>query len=257
MLTFKSGHQSNRFQSITIFGKQGGIKTPFERYYFLYPLGHKHRVRAVRRGVKPNQAMLSPSSSTATSTSTSELSFATNGNNNNNNNHVKNNNSNKHQLLTATGSSSNTVVAETSPQQQLLPRTRRTSSGATLSRHRSSGCLSRHCHSTLSLSRTKSSSALNKVRSRSMNLLVMRSTGDDTSSSTSSDECDADVTRRGGAKRRSHQLLNGRPRSFSVRTASITKEEKKSEAIKGKNRQFPQGSISSIFYKQLLRPGPD
>ena len=44
-----------------------------------------------------------------------------------------------------------------------------------LSRHRSSGCLqSRHCHSTLSLSRARSSSALNRVQSRSMNLLMIQ-----------------------------------------------------------------------------------
>merc|ERR1712086_605483 len=44
-----------------------------------------------------------------------------------------------------------------------------------LSRHRSSGCLqSRHCHSTLSLSRARFSSALNRVQSRSMNLLMIQ-----------------------------------------------------------------------------------
>lgn len=208
---------------------------PEEFHFFA---GHKHRVRAVRRGVKPNQAMLSPSSSTATSASTSELSFVTHANNNN---HVK---SNKHQLLTATASSSNTVVAESSsPQQPQQPRSRRTSSGATLSRNLSSGCLSRHCHSTLSLSRAKSSSALNKVRSRSMNLLVLCNNAE----SSSSDECEVESRQRGaaGAKRRSQNQLNGRPRSFSVRTASITKDEKP-VTIKGK-----QNPLTSLFVNRL------
>ena len=52
-------------------------------------------------------------------------------------------------------------------------------------RHRSSGCLSKHCsHSTLSLSnpnfsqhRARSSSALNKMHSRSMNLLMLHTGG--------------------------------------------------------------------------------
>merc|ERR1712190_122153 len=42
--------------------------------------GHKHRVRAIRRGVKTNQAVLSPSSSLLTSSaSVSEMSYQSNG----------------------------------------------------------------------------------------------------------------------------------------------------------------------------------
>ena len=152
---------------------------------------------------------MSPTSS-STETSTSELSFST-GNNNNNNKHSK------HQL---TGSSSNTVVvAETNSE---MPNRK-----SSLSRHRSSGCLSRNSQSTLSLSRAKSSSALNKVRSRSMNLLLLRNGGDlsSTSSSSSSDEGEGRDRRRAvEAKRRSQQLLNGRPRSYSVRAASVCNE---------------------------------
>jgi hypothetical protein len=65
-----------------------------------------------------------------------------------------------------------------------------------------------------------------------MNLLVNGDT-----SSTSSDDCEGAEQRRaattGASKRRALQQVNGRPRSFSVRTASITKEEK-SAANKGK-----------------------
>ena len=171
----------------------------------------------MRRGVKPNQAMLSATSST-TETSASELSFATNNSSSNNNNNSEE--GGKHQL---TGSSSNTVVEESNATRK-----------STLSRHRSSGCLSRNSQSTLSLSRTKSSSALNKVRSRSMNLLLFRN--GDSSSSSSSDESDGLVLKRAGAlesKRRSH----GRPRSFSVRVASVTHDDKQADS-KGKRYSF-------------------
>ena len=194
----------------------------------------------MRRGVKPNQAMLSATSST-TETSASELSFATNNSSSNNNSNSEE--GGKHQL---TGSSSNTVVEESNATRK-----------STLSRHRSSGCLSRNSQSTLSLSRTKSSSALNKVRSRSMNLLLFRN-GDSSSSSSSSDESDGLVLNRAGAlesKRRSH----GRPRSFSVRVASVTHDDKQADS-KGKRYSFKfwdhrsQYCVGKIDHFHLFSP---
>jgi hypothetical protein len=201
--------------------------------------GHKHRVRAIRRGVKTNQAVLSPSSSLLTSSaSVSEMSYQSNGtsrsrdtgthglisgsggsgsgnrrahserayseraeknkgksDNTNNNNKKKNNVRDSSAITTKENNNNNSkqTAEQTNKREQ-----QRSSSGKNnnnnkiknkqdnretnqptqtkaLSRHRSSGCLqSRHCHSTLSLSRARSSSALNRVQSRSMNLLMIQ-----------------------------------------------------------------------------------
>ena len=176
--------------------------------------GHKHRVRAIRRGVKTNQAVLSPSSSLLTSSaSVSEMSYqsnsgtsrssgksASNNGNNVNNNKGKSDNNNKNSKNKASSSmaedskTSSQVAANQAQAQKQSARERRSSAknhslaaacvnlkkqqqqhSLALSRHRSSGCLqSRHCHSTLSLSRARSSSALNRVQSRSMNLLMVQ-----------------------------------------------------------------------------------
>lgn len=198
--------------------------------------GHKHRVRAIRRGVKTNQAVLSPSSSLLTSSaSVSEMSYQSNGtsrsrsnglisgsgsggsgnrrahserayseraeknkgksdNTNNNNNKKKNNVRDSSAITTKENNNNNSKqTAELTNKREQ----QRSSSGKNnnikiknkqdnreanqptqtkaLSRHRSSGCLqSRHCHSTLSLSRARSSSALNRLQSRSMNLLMIQ-----------------------------------------------------------------------------------
>lgn len=200
--------------------------------------GHKHRVRAIRRGVKTNQAVLSPSSSLLTSSaSVSEMSYQSNGtsrsrdtgthglisgsggsgsgnrrahserayseraeknkgkSDNTNNNKKKNNVRDSSAITTKENNNNNSkqTAEQTNKREQ-----QRSSSGKNnnnnkiknkqdnretnqptqtkaLSRHRSSGCLqSRHCHSTLSLSRARSSSALNRVQSRSMNLLMIQ-----------------------------------------------------------------------------------
>ena len=197
--------------------------------------GHKHRVRAIRRGVKTNQAVLSPSSSLLTSSaSVSEMSYQSNGtsrsrsnglisgsggggssnrrahserayseraeknkgksDNTNNNNKKKNNVRDSSAITTKENNNNNSKqTAEVTNKREQ----QRSSSGKNnnikiknkqdnrevnqptqtkaLSRHRSSGCLqSRHCHSTLSLSRARSSSALNRLQSRSMNLLMIQ-----------------------------------------------------------------------------------
>merc|ERR1712008_608375 len=89
------------------------------------------------------------SKQTAEQTNKREQQRSSSGKNNNNNNKIKNKQDNRE---------------ANQPTQTKA-----------LSRHRSSGCLqSRHCHSTLSLSRARSSSALNRVQSRSMNLLMIQ-----------------------------------------------------------------------------------
>merc|ERR550532_424608 len=183
--------------------------------------GHKHRVRAIRRGVKTNQAVLSPSSSLLTSSaSVSEMSYQSNGtsrsrdtgthglisgsgggensnrrahserayseraeknkgksDNTNNNKKKKNNVRDSSAITTKENNNNNSkqTAEQTNKREQ-----QRSSSGKNnnnnkiknkqdnreanqptqtkaLSRHRSSGCLqSRHCHSTLSLSRARS-----------------------------------------------------------------------------------------------------
>ena len=243
------------------------ISSPISRFknIFLFFLGHKHRVRAIRRGVKTNQAVLSSSSSLLTSsTSVSEMSYTgttsggsslmSNSPSNNLSNaissHVnqaekqaivssssasskkssqKNNSSPDHMnvkkgdksmsistgtlsggknrirerrsstkmvkksaVVSSHSDSSTTSQHQNQKQQKQSDKQKQSNnvpvniavssqksddkqSSMALSRHRSSGCLqSRHCHSTLSLSRARSSSALNRVQSRSMNLLMIQ-----------------------------------------------------------------------------------
>lgn len=201
----------------------------------LLSIGHKHKVRAVRRGVKPNQALLSPSSSTPSASS--EHSFTANNPNNGK----------------GGAKSGNKFVAPTpaSGATETTSRQRRTSSGATLVRHQSSGCLSRHFQSTLSLSRTRSgSSALNKARSRSMNLLLVQADAGSTSSSSDDGYVDVDVDERQGSvslKRRAYNLVNGRPRSLSVRTTSITKEDE------SRSRKGIYGDFTIVKILKLIR----
>ena len=233
------------------------------KHYFHNFLGHKHRVRAIRRGIKTNQAVLSPSSSLLTSsTSVSEMSYTgtTSGGSSLMSNSPSNNLSNaisssqdkpaNQSLVSSSGKKSSSQKNSNSPGDNHLNKKADKSSNSTgtmsggggigktrirerrsstkmvkksaivsshsdssttsqthqnqnqkqkpekkqpvnalvssnkkddkqssmaLSRHRSSGCLqSRHCHSTLSLSRARSSSALNRVQSRSMNLLMIQ-----------------------------------------------------------------------------------
>ncbi len=145
--------------------------------------GHKHQVRALRRGVEANQALLPPTSSTQSALS-------------------------GHSSKGTLSKSANKIVETQNETVSQL--------GTALVRHQSSGCLSRHCQSTLSLCRA---TALNKVRSRSMNLIMVQP--DAASTSSSSDDGYVDE-RRGSV---SLNLVNGRPRSLSVRTTSMTKED--------------------------------
>jgi hypothetical protein len=115
-----------------------------------------------------------------------------------------------------------------------------------LSRHRSSGCLqSRHCHSTLSLSRARSSSALNRVQSRSMNLLMIQTTNQHGMKTTSSDVLSVeststrgededdeedegvatDATTDGKSKDIKTSKKQARPRSYSNRGSTINKDD--------------------------------
>ena len=184
-------------------------------------------MRAIRRGVKTNQAVLSPSSSLLTSsTSVSEMSYtggtsggsslmSSSGGSPNSglpgtassakskmdnskklekstlsstgtNRHRERRSSTKmakKSVVTSSDSSSSlsapkslggikTTTLEKNTEKKLE---KQSNNSMALSRHRSSGCLqSRHCHSTLSLSRARSSSALNRVQSRSMNLLMIQ-----------------------------------------------------------------------------------
>merc|ERR1719322_1783230 len=174
-------------------------------------LGHKHRVRAVRRGVKPNQAIIIPSSSTDVTTTSPSGASSESGNESPPSQSAsgqqpklqKQKQSKQSQQIqqvngqgvTSSGSlqrrrrSSAFIV----PQNLSGPTSSSTTTvGSTINnntqlsrRHRSSGCLSKHCsHSTLSLSNTavsqhraRSSSALNKLHSRSMNLLMLHTGG--------------------------------------------------------------------------------
>ena len=177
--------------------------------------GHKHRVRAVRRGVKPNQAIINPSSSTDVTTTSPSGASSESGNESppsqaasgpqQQPKHQKQKQQKQSQQLQQV----NTQGVSTSgslqrrrrssafivPQNLSGPPTSSssitTTNGLTVNntqlsrRHRSSGCLSKHCsHSTLSLSNTaftqsraRSSSALNKMHSRSMNLLMLHPGG--------------------------------------------------------------------------------
>jgi len=168
-------------------------------------------VRAARRGVKPNQALLSSTQSTPSASS--ERNYSPEA--------CAGMPANRKMRVEA-------VVS--APSTSGLTR-RRPSAGTLPMRHGSGGCLSRHCHSTLSLSRVRSgASALSKDRSRSMNLLLIRAdeAGMTTpASSSSSDDGYVDAPWPGGAspKRRVHPQVQGRPRSLSVRATSITKEE--------------------------------
>ena len=183
-------------------------------------------MRAIRRGVKTNQAVLSPSSSLLSSSNYVPQSSkggggvaghnggvcGNNSNNNKNSNNINNNNigatpttsssSSRHRRssvkanknapsqqpsVTSTsasvpkGSDSKEGAAPGVPSSQ---QSNKATKALALSRHRSSGCLqSRHCHSTLSLSRARSSSALNRVQSRSMNLLMIQANGAKTTTS--------------------------------------------------------------------------
>ena len=132
--------------------------------------GQKHRVRAVRRGLKTDQANVSPSSSTLTSSaSESEKGFPTNSSLN----------------LVREGSSSSS--ARRSSAANLLASSLGVAAGGStrnrsltfggvrsvLSRHLSSSCLTNkqmHYRSTSSLRKAISSTTLSK--SRSMNLLI-------------------------------------------------------------------------------------
>ena len=143
--------------------------------------------------MKTNQAVLSPSSSLLTSSaSVSEMSYQSNGGTNNRNKMaakmetkklLKNNNSSNNSNKGAGGGDQTAArrerrsSAKTLSNNKPLSKTGKSPDSRALafSRHRSSGCLqSRHCHSTLSLSRARSSSALNRVQSRSMNLLIIQ-----------------------------------------------------------------------------------
>ena len=176
--------------------------------------GHKHRVRAVRRGVKPNQAIIIPSSSTDVTTTSPSGASSESGNDYQPSQSASGQKQQpKHQKQKQQKQSQQLqqVNAQGVSTSGSLQRRRRSSAfivpqnlsgptssssitttiGSTINtaqlsrRHRSSGCLSKHCsHSTLSLSNTafsqhraRSSSALNKVHSRSMNLLMLHTGG--------------------------------------------------------------------------------
>ena len=179
-------------------------------------LGHKHRVRAVRRGVKPNQAIILPSSSTDVTTTSPSGASSESGSESppsqsasgpqvqQQTKHQKQKQQKQSQQLqqvSAQGvATSGSLQRRRRSSALIVPQTLSgptssstvtTAIGSTIHttqvsrRHRSSGCLSKHCsHSTLSLSNTtfsqhrdKSSSALNKVHSRSMNLLMLHTGG--------------------------------------------------------------------------------
>ena len=180
-------------------------------------------MRAIRRGVKTNQAVLSPSSSLlSSSTYVPQSSKGSGGvashnggvcgNNNKNSNNINNNNIGATPTTSSSSSSrhrrSSVKANKNAPSQQpsvtstasvAVPKgdskegaapgvpsqqSNKATKALALSRHRSSGCLqSRHCHSTLSLSRARSSSALNRVQSRSMNLLMIQANGAKTTTS--------------------------------------------------------------------------
>merc|ERR1719189_1178751 len=217
-------------------------------------LGHKHRVRAVRRGVKPNQAIIIPSSPTDVTTTSPSGASSESGNESPPSQlasetqqlptkHQKQKQQKKSQQLQQVNSQGVSTSGSLQrrrrssafivPQNLSGPPTSSssnttTATGSTLDntqlnrRHRSSGCLSKHCsHSTLSLSttafsqhRARSSSALNKVHSRSMNLLMLHNGGLTTSirqdDSSSTDE---------GFDRDDRRKVKQRPRSYSTRTA--------------------------------------
>ena len=184
-----------------------------------HTLGHKHRARAVRRGVKPNQAIINLSSSTDVTTTSPSGASSESGNDS-----PPSQAASGQQIQPQQKQPKHQKQKQQKQSQQLqqvnvqgvstsgsLQRRRRSSafivplglSGPTSSssitttigsishttalsrRHRSSGCLSKHCsHSTLSLSnpnfsqhRARSSSALNKMHSRSMNLLMLHTGG--------------------------------------------------------------------------------
>ena len=135
-------------------------------------------MRAIRRGVKTNQAVLSPSSSLLSSSNyvppPSKLAIPGGGSNNKSNGATP---TSRHRRSSVKNSSK---TPQQQPQSTTTTQQHQSQSKANLalSRHRSSGCLqSRHCHSTLSLSRARSSSALNRVQSRSMNLLMIQANG--------------------------------------------------------------------------------
>jgi len=215
-------------------------------------IGHKHRVRAVRRGVKPNQAIIIPSSSTDVTTTSPSGASSESGNESPPSQSASGQQQQpKHQKQKQQKQSQqiqqvNTQGISTSGSLQRRRRSSAfivppnlsgptssssitTANGSTVNddtqlnrRHRSSGCLSKHCsHSTLSLSNTafsqnraRSSSDLNKMHSRSMNLLMLHPGGfaqsirQDDSSST--DE---------GFDRDDRRKVKQRPRSYSTRTA--------------------------------------
>ena len=93
-----------------------------------------------------------------------------------------------------------------------------------LSRHRSSGCLqSRHCHSTLSLSRARSSSALNRVQSRSMNLLMIQNNNNKNQSNNAvvvKTQSKKEVGGGGGDQRKTNSKTSGGSKRNSTKTAS-------------------------------------
>jgi len=252
--------------------------------------GHKHRVRAIRRGVKTNQAVLSPSSSLLTSSaSVSEMSYQSNGtsrsrdtgthglisgsgggensnrrahserayseraeknkgkSDNTNNNKKKNNVRDSSAITTKENNNNNSkqTAEQTNKREQ-----QRSSSGKNnnnnnnnkiknkqdnreanqptqtkaLSRHRSSGCLqSRHCHSTLSLSRARSSSALNRVQSRSMNLLMIQNNNNKNQSNNAvvvKTQSKKEVGGGGGDQRKTSSKNSGGSKRNSTKTAS-------------------------------------
>lgn len=147
--------------------------------------GHKHRIRAVRRGLKPDQALASPSSSTLTSASESDHGVGNGG----------------HQESLRRRSSEFNLLRTVGPAQNGTSGTRQrcytASGGATapsynLSRHLSSGCLTSSAwfaRSTTSLRKAISHTGLNK-KSRSMNLLMMMEDGDNEDVEEEDDESD-------------------------------------------------------------------
>lgn len=128
--------------------------------------GQKHRVRAIRRGLKTDQANVSPSSSTLTSSaSESEKGFPTNSSLN----LVRESSSSARRSSAANLLASSLGVAGSTRNRSL------TFGGvrSVLSRHLSSSCLTNkqmHYRSTSSLRKAISSTTLSK--SRSMNLLI-------------------------------------------------------------------------------------
>ena len=148
------------------------VLAAFKDMYLVIISGQKHRVRAVRRGLKPNQSVVSPSSSTMTSASTSENSYPVL--------HLRRG-SDVNLIRPAVQPQAPTGATTSSTRHRSLTMCGSVMRGHTaMSRHLSSSCLaskagkakhSSYSRSTSSLRKAVSYSTLSK--SRSMNLLVM------------------------------------------------------------------------------------